>query len=299
MTNYLWDETSAYGDVVTETDGSGAIQASYVLGGTELLAQVRGSGAGATASYVLPDGQGSVRALANSAGSITDTYRYDAYGTQTSSTGTTPNPYRYDGQRLDDGTGLYQLRARSYDPGSGRFLSRDTAALAVGSPAELNRYAYAHDDPVDAVDPSGHGALYEYGGILEGEPAIGSDALAVGRALALTYIRAILYEALDEEDAAVVFDWVVNALDFLQFEAEIAPIIEYLIGQLHAAHGAGGSGSASGGGAPPPAPGPGAGAFLPRRLAAVASQLSLQPTYRHSRLLPRAGVPPSPEPPTP
>lgn len=32
VTNYLWDETSPYGDVVMETDGTGAVQASYVLG---------------------------------------------------------------------------------------------------------------------------------------------------------------------------------------------------------------------------------------------------------------------------
>jgi RHS repeat-associated protein len=257
VTNYLWDEQSPYGDVVAETDGSGAIQASYVLGGSELLAQVRGSVAGATASYPLPDGQGSVRALANSAGTITDTYRYDAYGNQTSSSGTTPNPYRYAGQRLDDGTGLYQLRARSYDPGSGRFLSRDTAAVGLSDPAQLDRYVYVRDDPVDAFDPSGHDALQEYGDILEGDQPFvyGGNALEVGKSLALTYIRAVLYEGLDAEDAAVVFDWVVNALDILQFEADIAPGIRILIELVHAAHGAGGSGGSG--------TAPGAGGTLP------------------------------------
>ncbi len=39
--NYLWDETSPYGDVVLETDGGGSMLASYVLGGTELLSQTR------------------------------------------------------------------------------------------------------------------------------------------------------------------------------------------------------------------------------------------------------------------
>ena len=34
-TDYLWDETSPYGDVVYET--TGASTTSYVLGGTELL----------------------------------------------------------------------------------------------------------------------------------------------------------------------------------------------------------------------------------------------------------------------
>jgi RHS repeat-associated protein len=40
----------------------------------------------------------------------------------TSSQGKTTNPYRYDAQRLDALSGLYQLRARNYDPATGRFL---------------------------------------------------------------------------------------------------------------------------------------------------------------------------------
>jgi hypothetical protein len=32
VTNYVWDETSMYGDVVLETDAGGATLASYVLG---------------------------------------------------------------------------------------------------------------------------------------------------------------------------------------------------------------------------------------------------------------------------
>ncbi|MGH2514539.1 MAG: hypothetical protein ACRDHP_02690 [Ktedonobacterales bacterium] len=53
-----------------ETDSSsGAVQASYTLGGTDLFAQTRGG----TVSYALPIGQRSVRQLANSVGAITDT----------------------------------------------------------------------------------------------------------------------------------------------------------------------------------------------------------------------------------
>jgi hypothetical protein len=58
ITNYLWDEASTYGDVVLETNGSGGTLANYVLGGTELISQTRGS----TTSYFLQDGQGSTRA---------------------------------------------------------------------------------------------------------------------------------------------------------------------------------------------------------------------------------------------
>jgi RHS repeat-associated protein len=125
-TNYLWDEQSASGDIVLETGGaSGAVQASYALGNGQLLAQTRGT----TTSYILPDGQGSIRALTNNSGAITDRARYDAFGNLQISQGTTANPYAYDGQRFDALTGLYQLRARSYDPDqlSGVVLRADFA----------------------------------------------------------------------------------------------------------------------------------------------------------------------------
>ncbi len=149
VTNYLWDEASPNGDVVLETDGNGITQASYVLGNGQVLAQTR-SGA---ASYYLDDGQGSVRLLTDANGAITDMYRYDAFGTALSSQGTTVNPYRYTGQQFDSLTGLYDLRARYYDPTTGRFLSRDTAGIDVSNPVEVNRYSYAQENPINLIDP--------------------------------------------------------------------------------------------------------------------------------------------------
>jgi RHS repeat-associated protein len=148
------DEASLYGDVVLETNGSGATQASYVLGAGELLAQTRNG----ITSYYLADGQGSVRLLTNSSGAITDSYTYDAFGNTQSSTGSTVNPYRYTGQQFDSLIGLYSLRARYYDSASGRFTSRDTAEIDFNNPVELNRYSYVHNDPVDFSDPSGRTA---------------------------------------------------------------------------------------------------------------------------------------------
>ncbi len=102
MANCLWDEASTTGDVGLETDGSGATQASYVLGDDEVLAQTRSG----TTNYYLDDGQGSVRDLTNSSGAITGSYTYDAFGNLLSSQGSTVNPYLYTGRQFDNLTGL-------------------------------------------------------------------------------------------------------------------------------------------------------------------------------------------------
>ncbi len=110
-TNYLWDQFSPYGDVIQESDGTGAPTASYVLGDTELLTQTRGT----TTNYYLHDGQNSVRALTDVSGNVTDSYLYDAFGNTRAKTSTTVNSYQYTGQQFDSMTGLYDLRARYYN----------------------------------------------------------------------------------------------------------------------------------------------------------------------------------------
>jgi RHS repeat-associated protein len=70
--------------------------------------------------------------------------------------GTTTNSYLYTGQQFDSLTGLYDLRARYYDPALGRFLSQDTYPYNSSNPVELNRYTYAGNNPVNRFDPSGH-----------------------------------------------------------------------------------------------------------------------------------------------
>jgi RHS repeat-associated protein len=158
ITNYLWDEASSYGDVVLETNGSGATLASYVLGGTELLSQTRGG----TTNYYLHNGQGSTQALTDNSGNVTDTYSYSAFGETLSHTGSTVNAYQYTGQQYDSQTGLYDLRARYYDPTISRFLSWDTYPYNFDDPVQLNRYVYTANNPINAVDPTGYQAFVEY-----------------------------------------------------------------------------------------------------------------------------------------
>jgi len=52
--------------------------------------------------------------------------------------------------------GLYDYRARYYDPVLGRFISADTVVPEPGNPQALNRYAYVYNNPVRYTDPSGH-----------------------------------------------------------------------------------------------------------------------------------------------
>jgi len=101
------------------------------------------------------DGHGSVRALTDSTGAVTDTYDYDAFGNLLHSTGTTPNNYLYSGEQFDRDLGFYYNRARYLNTSTGRFLSADTYEGNDQDPRTLHRYLYVSNDPIDSVDPSG------------------------------------------------------------------------------------------------------------------------------------------------
>lgn len=159
VTNYLWDEFSRFGDVVVEANGSNSVLAKYILAdcgcatGDKLISQIRGS----ETNYYLYDAQGSVRVLTDDTGAITDEYDYSSSGELLgSSSGTTPNAYRYTGQQFDAQTGLYSLRARYYDPNNGRFLSKDPLNYLFPSSSS---YIYADSNPINRYDPSGLSTL--------------------------------------------------------------------------------------------------------------------------------------------
>jgi len=64
--------------------------------------------------YYVHDGHGSVRALTDATGAVTDTYDYDAFGNLLNSTFTgaaaTPNNYLFAGEQFDPDLGLYARR---------------------------------------------------------------------------------------------------------------------------------------------------------------------------------------------
>lgn len=92
-------------------------------------------------------------------------FAYEPYGLTRSATKNDPlapdNPLRFAGE-YQDSTGLYHLRARQYDPASGRFLSTDPPARSRAVPA-VSSYVYADDRPTAFVDPLGLGPVVPSG----------------------------------------------------------------------------------------------------------------------------------------
>lgn len=139
------------GDNLVETVNSGGgVVARYTQGQDidEQLAMQRGS----TTSYYEQDGLGSVTSLSNAAGVLVQTYTYDSFGNTTNSSGSVTNFFRYTGREFDTETGFYFLRARYYDPQTGRFISEDPIGFSGDS---TGFYAYADNSPIGLADASG------------------------------------------------------------------------------------------------------------------------------------------------
>jgi RHS repeat-associated protein len=171
-TKYLVDDLNptGYAQVVEEI-GTGGVQRTYTYGlqrisQNQLLGSSQSSAVW-TASFFGYDGvNGSVRMLTDITGAVTDTYDYDAWGNIVSSTGSTPNVYLYRGEQYDPDLQLYYLRARYFNPLTGRFLSRDPWSGQMFEPQTLHKYMYATGDPVNLQDPRGRQAMVETADLL-------------------------------------------------------------------------------------------------------------------------------------
>ena len=146
--------TSVYaydGDnLAEETNSSGTAVARYEQTADNLdepLAMLRSS----TTSYYNADALGSITSLSSTAGSLAQTYAYDSFGRQTSSSGSLTNPFQYTAREFDSETSLYYYRARYYDAAIGRFSSEDMERFNAG----VNFYQYALGSPINWVDPLG------------------------------------------------------------------------------------------------------------------------------------------------
>src|SRR5262249_19073068 len=133
----------AGGDVIRESRRGLDVAYLRGLGADETLGQEQ------SLAYMI-DGTRSTIGVVDDAGNIAQTFTYEPFGL-----GETVGPpdrvrYQFTG-RERDADWLYYYRARYYNPRLMRFLQPDPLGRAGGS----NPYAYAANNPLSYIDPSG------------------------------------------------------------------------------------------------------------------------------------------------
>jgi RHS repeat-associated protein len=125
----------------------------YYFAGSQRIA-MRANG---TLTYLLGDHLGSTSIVTNASGAKISEQRYKPWGETRFTSGTLPTKYQYTGQRSEmDSLGLYFYNARWYDPALGRFAQADSLIFGAGSSQAWDRYAYAMNNTLRYIDPSGH-----------------------------------------------------------------------------------------------------------------------------------------------
>jgi|GEM_PF-2411888 len=173
---FVWDPAAdAY---LAEFNSSNVLQATYSQEPVQFgraISQRRST----TSNWYHTDALGSTQALSNSSQITSDTYLYDAWGNPITSTGTTVNPFRWVGNvgyYFDSDTGLYYIRARTYQPTIARWTSADplfymlakagvlgvlTRDLIGFGTGQFSLYEYVTGRSLVRVDAFG---LYGFGG---------------------------------------------------------------------------------------------------------------------------------------
>ena len=141
-------------NIVAELNGSGSLVSRFVYASKPNVPafMVRGG----TTYRIISDHLGSPRAIVNvSTGAVTWRANFDAWGNRTLITGAGDfMPFGFAGGQFDGDTGLTRFGARDYDPGVGRWTSKDPIRFEGG----VNLFGYAELDPVNLIDIDGRQA---------------------------------------------------------------------------------------------------------------------------------------------
>ncbi|WP_281645170.1 RHS repeat-associated core domain-containing protein [Parendozoicomonas sp. Alg238-R29] len=114
--------------------------------------------------YLLPDHLGSVAAIADETGTITERMNFAPFGERRNSDWTDADGIvksdtttrGFTGHEMLDDVGLIHMNGRVFDPTLGRFLEADIVVQFPEFSQSFNRYSYVLNGPLSAVDPSGY-----------------------------------------------------------------------------------------------------------------------------------------------
>jgi RHS repeat-associated protein len=108
-----------------------------------------------TLYWMLADHLGSTTLTVRMDGSLKAELRYKAWGDVRYTYDTMPTTFRFTGQRVEEGLGIYVMGARWYDPALARWLSADSVVPSPMNPQAFNRYSWVLNRPLLCIDPSG------------------------------------------------------------------------------------------------------------------------------------------------
>jgi RHS repeat-associated protein len=184
-----------YADGLYELRKAGASETHvfYVVADGRAVAQVERQGASTWQDvlYLNGDHLGTVDVVTGRTAmgfeSLSSVRRLDPFGNEVSLTspsllGRTARPLLtvrrgFTRHEEDFELGLVNMAGRIYEPRTARFLSVDPI-VTEGTGQALNRYSYVHNNPVNAIDPSGFAPVLLTAGLIAHDPtAAGVDAV--------------------------------------------------------------------------------------------------------------------------
>jgi RHS repeat-associated protein len=150
-------------DPLSESDASGNLTAEYIFFNGRRAAMLNISTS--AVSYYVEDHLGSSRVITNASGAIQDDSDFTPYGGENDYQSSSGNHYKFTGKERDPESasssggpdGLDDFAARFYSSNYGRFMSPDDSKyMVLADPQTFNLYSYVANNPINAVDPTGH-----------------------------------------------------------------------------------------------------------------------------------------------